>query len=198
MRMYSPLKISASVSISDSGVRVDRDENLSDSGKQLWALTQRRTAFLHSGQRWEIKHFSVAVWIKITDADTLSTSTSTLDYLYLLTRRYWAIITAVAISSSPSFSFSPSCCSSVSLVGSSSALTVTSNSGSMAAHSSEALITATAIKDKLQYLFFCYHCFRTGGRLKLMHPEKNKSLQVSPPAGLCLVYHVWGYYSSQV
>jgi len=41
-----PLNIRASVSIKVSGVRVDREANLSDSGKQPWALIQRRTAFL--------------------------------------------------------------------------------------------------------------------------------------------------------
>ncbi len=46
MRQALPLKIRASVYIKVSGVRVDRDANISDSGKQLWALIQRRTAFL--------------------------------------------------------------------------------------------------------------------------------------------------------
>lgn len=43
---YIPLKSRASVSIRVSGVTVDREANISDSGKQLCALTQRRTAFL--------------------------------------------------------------------------------------------------------------------------------------------------------
>lgn len=42
-----PLKIRAIVFIRVSGVGVDRDANTSDSGKQVWALKQRRTAFLH-------------------------------------------------------------------------------------------------------------------------------------------------------
>lgn len=41
-----PLKIRASVSIIFSGVRVDREANISDSGKQLWALILSCTAFL--------------------------------------------------------------------------------------------------------------------------------------------------------
>lgn len=44
--MASPLKISPSTLISVSAVRVDRDANISDSGKQVWALIQRRTALL--------------------------------------------------------------------------------------------------------------------------------------------------------
>lgn len=45
--MTLPLKIRAIVFIRVSGVRVDRAANASDSGKQVWALMQRRTAFLH-------------------------------------------------------------------------------------------------------------------------------------------------------
>lgn len=41
-----PLKIKASVSIKVSGVRFDRGANIVDSGKQLWAFTHSRTAFL--------------------------------------------------------------------------------------------------------------------------------------------------------
>lgn len=36
-----------------SGVKVDRDANTSDSGKQVWALKHRRTAFLYGGQERE-------------------------------------------------------------------------------------------------------------------------------------------------
>lgn len=41
-----PLKIRANAFIKVSGVRVAREANISDSGKQVWALIQRRTAFL--------------------------------------------------------------------------------------------------------------------------------------------------------
>lgn len=40
------MKIRASAFIKVSGLRVARDANISDWGKQVWALTQRRTAFL--------------------------------------------------------------------------------------------------------------------------------------------------------
>lgn len=45
--MASPLKISPSTFIKVSGVRVDREANISDSGKQVWALIERRTALLY-------------------------------------------------------------------------------------------------------------------------------------------------------
>lgn len=45
------MKIRASVYIKVSGVRVDREANISDSGKQAWALIQRRTAFLQERKR---------------------------------------------------------------------------------------------------------------------------------------------------
>lgn len=45
--MASPLKISPSTFIKDSGVRVDREANISDSGKQVWALIESRTALLY-------------------------------------------------------------------------------------------------------------------------------------------------------
>lgn len=41
------MKIRASVFIKVSGVRMEREANISDSGKQVWALIQRRTAFLY-------------------------------------------------------------------------------------------------------------------------------------------------------
>lgn len=49
--MASPLKISPSTLIKVSAVRVDRDANISDSGKQVWALIQRRTAFLYTHEK---------------------------------------------------------------------------------------------------------------------------------------------------
>lgn len=64
-----PLKIRAIVFIRVSGVRVDRAANTSDSGKQVWALIQRRTAFLHRrkgrGEGWETH-------VKFTLIDSLS------------------------------------------------------------------------------------------------------------------------------
>lgn len=45
--MASPLKISPSVLINVSAVRVEREANISESGKQVWALIQRRTALLY-------------------------------------------------------------------------------------------------------------------------------------------------------
>lgn len=49
--MASPLNISPSTFIKVSGVRVDRGANISDSGKQVWALIERRTAFLYRKTR---------------------------------------------------------------------------------------------------------------------------------------------------
>lgn len=60
-----PLKIRAIVFIRVSGVRVDRDANTSDSGKQVWALKQRRTAFL-KGKKGE------EVYLKFMLIDSLS------------------------------------------------------------------------------------------------------------------------------
>lgn len=49
--MASPLNISPSTFIKVSGVRVDRGANISDSGKQVWALIERRTALLYRKTR---------------------------------------------------------------------------------------------------------------------------------------------------